>query len=169
MGPDLADHPAQVENLRRFHAALAERDFAAPDTGLVAALPAALPAEYAVAGSQSCRECHTADCRLWSESKHAHAWETLERRSSHMDPYCQQCHTTGYGLPGGFASVRTTPKRTAVGCENCHGPGLAHQRDPATRTPFAANDQCVRCHDRENSPTFEYSGYWEQIRHGEVP
>jgi hypothetical protein len=34
------------------------------------------------------------------------------------------------------------------------------------RTPFAAADQCVRCHDRENSPTFAYTAFWEKIRHG---
>jgi hypothetical protein len=34
------------------------------------------------------------------------------------------------------------------------------------RTGFAARDQCARCHDRENSPTFAYGSYWKKIRHG---
>jgi hypothetical protein len=35
------------------------------------------------------------------------------------------------------------------------------------RTPFAARDQCITCHDRENSPLFGYDEYWSRIRHGE--
>ena len=54
-----------------------------------------------------------------------------------------------------------------VGCESCHGPSAGHVRDPKVRTPFAARDQCVTCHDRENSPAFEYAGFWEKIRHGD--
>jgi hypothetical protein len=72
----------------------------------------------------------------------------------------------GYGLPGGFESVRRSPSAVGVGCETCHGPTLAHSRDPRTRTPFTGRDQCGRCHDHENSPRFEYAGFWERIRHG---
>ena len=42
----------------------------------------------------------------WRKSKHAAAWKSLEAKGAHVDPDCQRCHTTGYGLPGGFASVR---------------------------------------------------------------
>jgi hypothetical protein len=83
-----------------------------------------------------------------------------------VDPFCQQCHTTGFALPGGFASAASTPYGRNVGCESCHGPAQAHVRDPKARTPFLARDQCVRCHDRENSPTFAYEPFWEKIRHG---
>ena len=37
-----------------------------------------------------------------SNSKHALAWQTLQNRGLQVDPQCQTCHTTGYGLPGGF-------------------------------------------------------------------
>ena len=62
-----------------------------------------------VAGNESCWNCHKADCVLWENSKHAHAWETLAQRGQQVDPDCQQCHTTGYGVPGGFQSVRRSP------------------------------------------------------------
>jgi hypothetical protein len=166
MGPSLADEPSQVDNLHRFHEELARRDFAPNETGLVAPLPDSLPADYAVAGTQSCRTCHAADCREWEQSGHGHAWETLRAGAYHVDPFCQHCHTTGYGMPGGFVSALRSGERTGVGCETCHGPSLAHQKHPATKTPFAAADQCLRCHDHENSPTFEYASYWDMIRHG---
>jgi hypothetical protein len=86
----------------------------------------------------------------------------------HVDNYCMQCHTTGFGLPGGFVSRTSSPQLVNVGCESCHGPSQAHVEKPKIRTPFAAADQCIRCHDHENSPEFVYAAYWPRIRHGEV-
>jgi hypothetical protein len=166
MGPEFADDPEQVANLRQYLEELARRDFAAEETGLAPLLPAGLPKDYRIAGDRSCVNCHKADCVLCETSKHAHAWETLSRGGQQVDPHCQQCHTTAYGLPGGFRSVRQSPAEVGVRCESCHGPSLAHTREPKTRTAFASRDQCARCHDRENSPQFDYGGYWQRIRHG---
>jgi hypothetical protein len=166
MGPGLADDPDQRENLRDYQAVLAGRDFAAGETGLAPALPAGVPEQYRLAGDAACAGCHRDDRTAWESSKHAGAWHTLVARDFQVDPACQQCHTTGYGLPGGFVSAKRSEAATAVGCESCHGPSLAHARDPKKRTPFAASDQCVGCHDRENSPQFAYDAYWPRVRHG---
>jgi hypothetical protein len=162
-----ADHPWQIAIINKYLAELARRDIPAADTGFVPPLPPNLPAGYRVAGSDSCRGCHQADHQSWTTTKHAHAWETLVVKGGYqVDGYCQQCHTTGVGLPDGFGSAKSTPDRRNVGCESCHGPSAAHIKDPKVRTPFAARDQCVRCHDHENSPMFAYEPYWEKIRHG---
>jgi hypothetical protein len=87
-------------------------------------------------------------------------------RGYHVDSYCQQCHTTGYGLPGGFESAGGSAALRSVGCESCHGPSQAHVRNPKLHTPFAARDQCQSCHDHENSPQFNYAAYWPRIEHG---
>src|SRR5439155_5484672 len=166
MDASLPDDAEQQANVRRYLAELARRDFAADETGFAPKLPAELPRDYRLAGNAACRSCHPADCTSWDGSKHAHAWQTLADRGYHVDPYCQQCHTTGYGLPGGFASVSRTESARSVGCESCHGPSAGHVRDAKVRTPFAARDQCATCHDRENSPLFAYDEYWPKIRHG---
>jgi hypothetical protein len=166
MGPGLADDPGQRENLRVYLAELARHDFAADETGLAPMLPAGLPKNYRLAGDGACKMCHARDCKLWQASKHAEAWQTLVRHGAHVDPACQQCHTTGYGLPGGFESMARTPGAVSVRCEGCHGPCLAHVQQPTSRTPFVAADQCTRCHDPENSPRFVYKDYWPRIRHG---
>lgn len=161
-----ADHPAQNENLLAFYQKLESIDFTAQDSGFV---PTSLSHSFTrqqVAGSQSCSNCHEHDCVLWDASNHAHAWTTLEARGAHVDSYCQQCHTTGFGWPNGFQSAKRSLERVTVGCESCHGPSQSHVNDPRNRTPYIARDQCVQCHDRENSPLFEFAAYWQQIQHG---
>ena len=166
MDPKFADQPAQTDNVQRYLDELKRRDFAAHETGFVALLPGSLPKDYRLAGTQACTSCHANDCSAWDRSKHAHAWDTLAGIGFQSDGYCQQCHTTGFGLPGGFESASRSLAQRNVGCESCHGPSQAHTIHPKTRTSFASRDQCSRCHDRENSPNFDYARYWPNIVHG---
>lgn len=161
-----ADDDGQAENLRDFRQELAARDFPATKTGLVSPLSAEAPSSYRVAGSQACEACHAEAFRTWTESNHLHAWETLTAEKAFADPECQRCHTTAYGAPGGFLSVARSADRVGVGCESCHGPSAEHAAQPKKKTPLAARGECIRCHDRENSPRFEFSEYWDRIRHG---
>jgi hypothetical protein len=162
---DIADDPPQVDNLHAYLAVLEQRDFTAAESGLTAPMPAPLPANYRIAGSSSCLLCHTAEAASWQASGHAHAWQTLVAKQFYVDSYCQQCHTTGYGLPGGFESRAKSMSLVGVGCESCHGPSTAHVNDPHVHTTFDAFDQCVRCHDHENSPKFDRATYWARIKH----
>lgn len=160
-----AEDDAQLKNLSDYYRRLAERDFPADQTGLVSSF-AAHRADYAIAGSDSCASCHPQDNAIWHASRHSHAWDVLVEQGAHFDPFCQQCHTTGYGLPGGFTRVVESLSLTDVGCENCHGPSQAHVSDPRTKTPFLSREQCLACHDHENSPNFVQETYWAKIAHG---
>jgi hypothetical protein len=55
--------------------------------------------------------------------------------------------------------------RTEVGCESCHGPGSNHAKAPAKTNIARGVDPktCVGCHDRENSPQFDYDTYVEKV------
>lgn len=160
-----AEDARQQENLKAYLARLESLDLPADQTGLVQPIVNP-PANYKIAGSASCAACHQADNDVWVHSKHAHAGETLAARGFQVDAYCLQCHTTGFALPGGFSSPQRTPALAAVGCESCHGPSTAHVKETTVRTTFAAFDQCIRCHDHENSPTFNRDTYWAKIAHG---
>jgi hypothetical protein len=166
LNPSFADDPNQEANVRRYLGDLGSRDFSAANSGVRPPLPSRLPADYRVAGNSSCQSCHGQDCSSWAASKHAHAWSTLTQRGYHVDSYCQQCHTNGFAMPGGFESVGKSELLHSVGCESCHGPSHSHSKNPKVRTSFVAKDQCVVCHDRENSPTFEYESFWAKVRHG---
>ena len=162
------DDPQQRENLDRFYQRLAERDLTPRDTSFVSHQPVEFPAAYRVAGNEACRACHRVDAEHWEKTGHGHAWKTLVDKGAHVDSFCQQCHSTAYGLPGGFESPRRTSKLVDVGCESCHGPSQSHASDPRQKTALAgaAANRCTSCHDAENSPRFVYDQYWPKIRHG---
>lgn len=163
---ELPQNSKQDANLERFYELLKQRDFSANETGVqVARVPQGVK-DYEIAGSSSCLKCHEGDQHVWVGSHHSHAFASIEKTKAHFEPACQVCHTTGYAMPGGFETVALSADRLGVGCENCHGPSLAHVNQPTKRTPFNAVDQCRKCHDHENSPKFDYANYWPKILHG---
>jgi hypothetical protein len=65
-------------------------------------------------------------------------------------------------------------------CENCHGPGSRHVELIEAGNMAAAAVEvrmtleqargdagCVKCHDGDNSPEFDFDSYWQQIQHPE--
>lgn len=155
----------QQENLKQFYDTLGERDFSPNQTQFVSRRIAGAN-KNAIAGNESCLNCHQVDDSVWSHSKHSHAWASLQLTGAQVDPACQRCHTTGYGDEGGFRTAKRSGSLVNVGCENCHGPSAQHVADPRKKTPYVASQQCIRCHDHENSPKFDYDGYWAKIIHG---
>jgi len=114
------------------------------------------------------------------------------------DPECLSCHVVGWApqkfqpYEGGFMGVKATPQLAQQGCENCHGPAAAHAaaergqvRVPAADrerlraelhlaldTPQAKQrvvNNCLECHDLDNSPQFDFDTYWPQVEHTEEP
>ena len=162
---DIDESAEQQNNLKEFYTRLGEADFEPQETQFVSTRLLG-SSQQRIAGSKSCAKCHEPDNKVWHDSTHSHAWHSLETTGAQVDPSCQRCHTTGYGLEGGFQNVATSMPYYSVGCENCHGPSHEHAAEPTKRTPFVAREQCITCHDHENSPTFEYGEYWDQIIHG---
>lgn len=112
------------------------------------------------------------------------------------DPECLSCHVVGWApqrfepYEGGFAGMKKSPHLAHNGCENCHGPAAAHaavergdvratstERD-RLRTELAMSietpegrqrviNNCLECHDLDNSPNFEFDDYWPQVEHND--
>jgi Cytochrome c554 and c-prime len=122
-------------------------------------------------GPGNCRECHESAFAIWAESKHAHAFETLEQKGHQYNPRCLKCHTVGYMASDGYVSQSLTPNLQDVSCDACHGRGSYHVKEmsgediPGIRALMKTPD-CLVCHDEENSPHFEPVSYWEKIAHG---
>ena len=114
--------------------------------------------------------------------------------SRDSDPECLSCHVVGWApqrfepFEGGFSGMASTPHLAHQGCENCHGPAASHaavergdvrasltERDRLRQelvlsidTPEGkqrATNNCLECHDLDNSPAFEFDTYWPQVEH----
>ena len=114
--------------------------------------------------------------------------------SRDSDPECLSCHVVGWApqrfepFEGGFSGMESTPHLAHQGCENCHGPAASHaavergdvrasltERDRLRQelvlsidTPEGkqrATNNCLECHDLDNSPAFEFDTYWPQVEH----
>lgn len=124
-----------------------------------------LPNDLKYAGSKSCEsiECHSEQFKHqfeyveWLASDHAKAYQTLVDVGSQYDPECILCHVVGYDDESGFISLEKTPELINVGCEICHGPGSAHNKNPYENKTKPIEDiekQCLQCHTPEHSGDF---------------
>ncbi|MBO0719178.1 MAG: hypothetical protein J2P41_00010 [Blastocatellia bacterium] len=116
--------------------------------------------------SETCGKCHIAEYAAWQKTPHSHAFTALETKNRSFDAACVGCHSLGF-QKGGFVNIKGTPQFANVQCESCHGPGLEHSTQPEAgnyKTP-PKTESCLVCHDRENSPDFDFAKYWPVIAH----
>jgi hypothetical protein len=118
-----------------------------------------------VVGNKACEGCHAPAFERWASSKHAQAYRTLVKAGRQYDFDCVSCHVTGHQQAGGVCRIDRVLERDFVGCESCHGPGSAHVEAPTRANIDRARgvQACVGCHDRENSPHFDYGLYLPEI------
>ncbi|MCZ6691204.1 MAG: multiheme c-type cytochrome [Planctomycetota bacterium] len=103
---------------------------------------------------------------MWKKTKHTLGLETLIEKGREADPECVVCHVTGFTYVSGFSNAKATRHLGVIGCENCHGVGSLHRDNPASGFGWAGGEKaCVGCHNPDNSPNFDFSSYWDQIKH----
>jgi len=150
--------------------------------------------EHAYVGTKSCKKCHIKEWKSWSETKMATAYEVLSpgaaaevKQEIGLDPEkdyttdeaCVKCHVTGFGKPGGFTDIETTPELAGVGCEVCHGPGGSYTQDgfmTLQNREFKRDDLlplgyiypvgenvCIECHNEE-VPFPDYTFDFESMK-----
>ena len=125
-------------------------------------------------GAENCKSCHPNTFMKWSTTKHAQAFDARQgpegQRNDHQfDAECVSCHTTGFEYNSGWKSAALTPYLKGNQCENCHGPGSKHVAEPdnpefrkamaLTAEEADKNRLCLRCHDDDNSPKFDFATY----------
>lgn len=119
--------------------------------------------EKTFVGSDACMECHkTQYSNFQSSAKKASSYESIRvmepKLTEEEFKSCFECHTTGYGQPGGFISDGLTPKLKNAGCEVCHGPGSLHikSQDPEDIKSKITIEECNRCHSPERVQAFNF-------------
>ena len=141
-------------------------------------------------GSAKCQSCHEKSYDIWKKSLHAHAYDTLANLDPprNFDPECVSCHVVGwhptsfFPYASGFESKEKTPQLMNTGCEDCHGPGEKHcavelsgseelkqklRKAMVVTKAESEKQQCMTCHDLDNSPDFEFKAYWPFVEHNE--
>lgn len=97
----------------------------------------------------------------------------------------------------GWKGFKETPAMFSQGCENCHGPAARHaavelgdlevseEEEQALRNALHmeiienegnksgqalgdAVNNCMQCHDLDNSPDFDFQEYWKEVAHSGV-
>jgi Cytochrome c554 and c-prime len=121
-----------------------------------------------LAGPSSCRACHEEAYRIWSQSAHARAADSLPAEQRKM-PLCLSCHSRDEQR-----SNRADPV-ASVSCETCHGGGRFYQpaevmRDRELAKLFGLQDaqaSCLSCHGSGSASAqpFDLAGAMKRIDH----
>jgi hypothetical protein len=119
-------------------------------------------------GHDGCKSCHPVQTKFWQTTRHATAYQSLQRQDQALNLECLPCHvTTSPGVTLGKDQLLTLPPGLqTVGCENCHiGPGRTHAGNPGQfqMTKQVAEKICLSCHTKERDNNFEYQKKLELI------
>ena len=151
-------------------------------------------------GTATCGKCHTEALETWEGTPHADATASIVKPpkergdvARHFDPECLSCHVTGWNpqqyapYKSGYVALEVSKHLHGNGCENCHGPGKKHSdaeqegsgASEAEKLKYRksiqlplekAKEQCMKCHDLDNSPDFHTPDafedvYWPEVEH----
>jgi hypothetical protein len=86
------------------------------------------------------------------------------------DPTCVGCHVTGFLKAGGTSDIAiATTRLRDVGCESCHGPGIAHATaadnfKQTTTTRKVGASVCLGCHTPDQTGgDFDYATFIKAV------
>ncbi len=151
------------------------------------------PPKHKFMGVTNCKMCHQKDdvgaqFKIWSESKHAKAWEVLatpeakaaaEKKgitgNPQEAPECLKCHVTAFGVAAEFLDKKFDIKQ-GVQCETCHGPAGDYWKKETMKDLAAAEaaglikpteELCKKCHNEESPfyKEFKFDEFKAKIAH----
>lgn len=125
-------------------------------------------------GAGVCRSCHAKEYGQWEKTRHATAFQRLQKDGMQEAMACVQCHTTGFAQYNGFYSIKETPEMANVQCEACHGIGQLHVQSiekikggklrAAILAPIS-EETCTGCHNKTRDPKFDYVRDLKKVKH----
>ena len=117
------------------------------------------------ATATACEDCHSDIEENWTQTRHAHAIDSLKKTKQEYDPECVGCHVTGMLTRNGYVNYKETPQLANVQCEACHGPAVDHTKSPQAGFGHVDEQTCRSCHTEERDPEFDYDAYWAKVKH----
>jgi hypothetical protein len=171
--------------------------FAVFGSGVVAEEPAkkteAKAADFTYIGATKCKTCHRKpeageQYKIWSESKHAKAYETLASEAALAEakkrgiadpqkaPECLKCHATAFAVMDDLANQKIKLEE-GVSCESCHGAGSGYAKKSVKKKIVAGEIEgasvglwevtektCKTCHTPEGNAFFKEFVYAERVK-----
>jgi hypothetical protein len=161
--------------------------------GMFLAAGAASAADAEYTGATKCKMCHKTpeqgeQFRLWSESKHAKAFETLATEAAKAEaakhgiedpqkaPECLKCHATAFHVMADLANQKITMEE-GVSCESCHGAGGNYYKKATMEGITAgtiegasvglvepAEAVCKTCHTPEGNAFYKEFNFAERVK-----
>lgn len=169
--------------------------------------------EAAYVGINGCKTCHYRQYTSWKRTKMARTFEVLKpgvraeakaklsldpQRDYTTDATCLECHTTGFGMPGGYVipepgdakAAKRAKENEGTTCEACHGPGskyvAIHKQIMTRKRPYTLGELCetgqtetnvrvcTSCHNKNNPLAasdyhFDYEKSKAEDTHDNVP
>ena len=154
--------------------------------------------QHKYVGAKTCGMCHRTakqgeQLKIWENSKHAHAYKTLESKEADKiakekgfktpavkTPECLECHAPQYNVDAKYLEKKFNIE-DGVQCETCHGPGsdyknfsvMKNQKKAVAAGLVIHTDMekfCVTCHNEKN-PTMkkgekvDVKALWAKIKH----
>lgn len=112
-------------------------------------------------GPDGCKKCHAKQTGFWQTTRHAQAYQTLQKQDQALNLECLPCHVIASPELALSRDQLLTlqPSLQAVSCENCHnGPGAKHAGNPKQfpMTRQVEEKICLTCHTKEHDNHFEY-------------
>jgi hypothetical protein len=163
-------------------------------------------------GDSKCMMCHSKQVSSWKKTKLFKSLDALKptgeadkalfeaKKKAGLDPAkdysgdaaCLKCHTTGYGLDGGYPAKlapeneKVAKSMGSVSCEACHGPASVYleykkkKKDEAkkegkeavfTKEEFAkvglvtpTEENCKTCHNKDNPTNASDTFKWDEAK-----
>ena len=143
-------------------------------------------------GANKCKMCHASESKgnqykVWSESKHAKAYQDLAtddakkaaekaglKTDAQKSAECLKCHVTAYSEKEDLkGEILVTD---GIQCESCHGAGgdyksLSVMKDKqqaiAAGLVIPDKEMCIKCHNSESPyfKGFDFDSFYKKIAH----
>ena len=104
--------------------------------------------------SESCMKCHKRQYKQWKKTRHSRAFKTLKKKKKEFE--CVRCHAT-------FIFHRRKALKN-VECLACHRTTFGHRYEHRFMKSIG-RFICMRCHNKERSPNFDFEKYYKKIKH----
>ncbi len=125
-----------------------------------------VPEPYIIKDEKECMNCHEKEYNSWKKSTHAHSWQSLVKDKKTKSMVCISCHVSGFGRPDGFINENITHDLRNVTCVECHYTNASHLLKKNKESVKRVEEKnCIRCHDKENDPEFNFKSALLKIKH----